>query len=279
MTTTAMLDRHVAWARQLADAAIANADAAVGFWVLVDETHGGSGCTSARGRLQALAHEAGIADGFLQCFVFTEADMLERFPVVRSLRRAMPGTPDVRDCFSLPHQKSLAWGFHTEAILLWWEHVSSSVRGRPAHVWVLEDDAGYSGDLSEFVQTYAQETADLVVHGIQLVEEDWVWRDTASPHFLQLVPFHRRFRCAEHVQRLSALLLDALQRYCDKGISGWSEMSIPSLCSNCGLEMRALKPEHIGALYVFHGKVPALSWERICTERATRNRWWHALKW
>lgn len=70
---------------------------------------------------------------------------------------------EVRDCFRLPCRKSLAWCFHIESILLWWRSLEARPRYAPrpallqrlsAEVWVIEDDAGYSGDLAAFLAAY-----------------------------------------------------------------------------------------------------------------------------
>ncbi|CAK0878478.1 unnamed protein product, partial [Prorocentrum cordatum] len=70
-----------------------------------------------------------------------EADMLAAFPVLAELRGALPDVQEVRDSFALPCRKSLAWGYHVEAILLWWLRVTGEGGGQapPAHVWVIED--------------------------------------------------------------------------------------------------------------------------------------------
>ncbi|CAK0878473.1 unnamed protein product, partial [Prorocentrum cordatum] len=70
-----------------------------------------------------------------------QADMLAAFPVLAELRGALPDVQEVRDSFALPCRKSLAWGYHVEAILLWWLRVTGEGGGQapPAHVWVIED--------------------------------------------------------------------------------------------------------------------------------------------
>ncbi|CAK0878474.1 unnamed protein product, partial [Prorocentrum cordatum] len=138
-TSDAMLRRHVSWARQLAAAPEAGrAPGARPFWVLADETFGGG---AARRRLRSLAATAGLAECELPCLAYTEADMLAAFPVLAELRGALPDVQEVRDSFALPCRKSLAWGYHVEAILLWWLRVTGEGGGQapPAHVWVIED--------------------------------------------------------------------------------------------------------------------------------------------
>merc|ERR1711966_380935 len=87
---------------------------------------------------------------------YVEADMEAAFPVLALVRDALPRRKEVEDCFNLPHRKSLAWGCHTEAILLWWRSVSGTSK-QPELVWIVEDDAAYSGEISEFLLSYSHE--------------------------------------------------------------------------------------------------------------------------
>lgn len=256
-----MLHRHVEWAKNLARGGCHE------FWVLVDETHG----CSASQRLETIAIAAGAK---VHCFAYTQDDMQRTFPVLTELYDALPNSSTVKDCFTLPCLKSLAWGIHTEAILLWWRSLSEW----PSTVWVFEDDAGFSGDILGFILDYKDDTRDLLAHGIQPVEVSWVWRDTASRSFLQFFS-EERLRCAEHVQRFSSRLLTVLQNFSASGVSGWSEMSVPTLCRGAGLTSGALREEHLGAVFVFDGKVPEAAWPLICQQGSTCCRWWHALKW
>lgn len=274
-TSEAMLRRHVAWAAELASASAVGGPSAARLWVLCDETYGGD---SVRRRLHELSCDAGLRHGQLTCFTYTESDMMATFGILTELRAALPDTQRVRDCFTLPCMKSLAWGYHVEAILLWWVHVDGQFGG-PEYVWFIEDDAAYSGNIAGFICAYLGDHSDLLAHNIQPVEAEWVWCNAASPAFLKLVDLGERLRCVEHVQRLSSHMLRALHQYCLQGVSAWSEMSVPTLCQTAHLQLGRLRSEHIGAIFVYHGRVPVRSWERICVEPATRNRWWHALKW
>lgn len=276
-TSQAMLERHIFWAASMAGSHTGN----FRLLILADETHDLNRET--RRRVQQLAANAGLGDRTIVYSGYTEADMATAFPVMAELRASVPNTQDVIDAFSLPCRKSLAWGFHVEAILLWWARTCGTSE-EPSAVWIVEDDAGYSGDLVAFLRSMECEgskvrNADLVTHGLRRVEESWVWRDTGSPAFLQLAPRTRRLRCAEHLQRMSARLLRALHDYCLQGVSAWSEMSVPTLCSLAGLRLEALPAEHIGMVFAFDGKVPPTAWPRLCASAATKNKWWHALKW
>jgi len=274
-TSDAMLRRHISWAADLASPAAGSAGEPVQTWLLFDETYGGDGAWH---RARALIRKAGLGDDCVRCFRYAEDDMLRSFDVLEEMRKAIPDTQNVRDSFTLPCRKSLAWCYHVEAILLWWLHVAGGADD-PSSVWVIEDDVGYSGDMFAFVQAYANDPSDLIAHAYQRVDPGWVWCNTASPGFLELAPLAERVRCAEHVQRMSGRLLRALHRHCTQRVSAWSEMSVPTLCRKMLLRAGPLREEHIGAVFTFDGKVPEAVWPRICSEPSTRGKWWHALKW
>lgn len=244
-------------------------------WILADETHGQGSVSE---RIKSLASQFGLAEHALTCFRYTEGDMMKAFDTVSEVQAALPDTQDVKDCFTHPCRKSMAWGCHVEALLLWWRHVADSPL-EPTAIWVIEDDAGYSGDLANFVEAYSCESADLIAHGLQRARPDWVWNTTATRSFLETAMPEARLRCAEHVQRLSARMLRALHQYCEDGISAWSEMSAPTLCRLAGMEYASLRPEHVGSIFVFDGKVSQAMWEAICARSDLQNKWWHALKW
>eukprot|EP00403_Amphidinium_massartii_P032446 CAMPEP_0178449024 /NCGR_PEP_ID=MMETSP0689_2-20121128/42313_1 /TAXON_ID=160604 /ORGANISM="Amphidinium massartii, Strain CS-259" /LENGTH=250 /DNA_ID=CAMNT_0020074281 /DNA_START=61 /DNA_END=810 /DNA_ORIENTATION=- len=194
-TTKAMLQRHIAWARSLQ---LAYGDRLAEFTFLVDDTHSG-------GDLQALE----FGQDSVQVFAYTESDMKQAFPIVAEVQKALPDTAEVRDCFTLPCLKSLAWGFHVEAILLWYLDRRRHCNLKFQHVWIIEDDAAFSGEnLGDFMGQYERPAqagslstlqqatgveldssmADLIASGFQTVPNGWVWAAAASKAFQKECP-------------------------------------------------------------------------------------------
>ena len=132
---------------------------------------------------------------------------------------------------------------------------------RSAKVWVVEDDAGYSGDIASFLAAYQppgpferpslprSDRSDLLCHGHSLADPSWVWYDVVSAPLRD----RPRYRCSEHVLRLSAQLLNALEAFATRGLSAWSEL-LPTLCEAAGLRQGALQERHLGYVYRFDGK-------------------------
>ncbi|CAE7569864.1 cpr-5 [Symbiodinium sp. CCMP2592] len=273
-TSQAMLRRHLTWAKRLQAAE----DGAIETWILADETFLSPGVDAISRRISCMAAASGEAARF-NVFPYKESDLTSMFPVLEDIRAALPDRQDVRDCFELPGPKSLAWAFHMESLLLWWRTALSG--SKPKNVWVIEDDAAYSGDLLHFVKSYQTDESDLITHALRVAEPSWVWYHAGSAAFTQLLQSSRqsRLRCAEHLQRWSCRLLGALDIFAQRGIAAWSEMSVPTLARSASLIMASLHPEHVGAIFAFDGKVPEAAWPRLCQDSRTKDRWWHALKW
>jgi hypothetical protein len=130
------------------------------------------------------------------------------------------------------YSASLAWGFHAEAINLFVQSCSSprvAVNGQFdlswEHLWVLEDDVGFTGDdlVADCLARYCSDPADLISPtcepvfrlgtGGRALGSNWNWAYMGSDAFLDLVPPQRRVKSAEHVQRFSRRFLDALHRF------------------------------------------------------------------
>ena len=152
-------------------------------------------------------------------------------------------------------------------------------------LWVLEDDVGATGDLiADVFAAYGDERADLLTARCANVTADWknanggpwMYADVASDAFLGAIPVEKRVRSAEHVQRFSRALLDELRR-CSH-LTAWSEMGVPSLCEHFGLRRATLRPEHVGRVYCFDGRLSRDEWQRLREDEGSRGKLWHALK-
>ena len=278
--------------------------------------------------------------------IYDEEEMLREFPHIERLRLRMVG----EDCWaglSCPaagtdaralaaiaagtwrkwagrngtRPSSIAWGFHAEALCLWWRSVTRVPQESalqpgsliPEHVWVLEDDVGFTAPLSELIDAYSESHADLITdtpqlsvpvsatswavttEGEALHWTGWCWHDTCTEEYASLVPDECRFKTKEHAQRFSARLVEEMHRQCQAGCSAWSEQFACSLC--LALARESLSHEEHGAArrwivepiwpstlppnpkeeYGPSGHVSEEAYRRMCTD--TRGVLLHALKW
>ena len=257
--------------------------------------------------------------------------MLHLFPHLGKLKQQLPGESDWTGLGRLAEhtqpadvqtaldggwrkwagdRHSLAWGMHAEAIALWWRSIivawADGGDAKPQHVWVLEDDVGYTAPLSELVAAYAQETeADLItdaptqteplsaVHckpwpdglpGADVRWDGWCWHEACTDGYAALVPSGRRYKTKEHAQRYSARLIEELARQCEAGCSAWSEQFAVSLCLLArNLKLVALAPTTLPPdarrQYSHDGKVSEAEYRELCANPETRGVLLHALKW
>merc|ERR1712185_369037 len=140
---------------------------------------------------------------------------------------------------------------HAEALNLWFRRASAGAGGRrPEFVWVFEDDVGFCGDdlFAELIASYDGAAADLIAFesadalrraASAPSVRAWYWADAASAGYLDRCRrgggAWARARGREHVQRLSARLLDrlhALARDAERPASCWREELVYSVCVN-----------------------------------------------
>jgi hypothetical protein len=208
---------------------------------------------------------------------YTQDDMTAAYPALAALRESDAAMGRTKELQSGHY--SLAWGFHTEAINLWF--VALPERERYAHVWVFEDDVGFSGDLAHFLASCERCEADLLADTIVPCAQGWWWTETVSPGYAERVPADRRVQAREHVQRLSRRLLLALHGLAQQGVVGWSEQSTPSLCAWMGMALGPIPGHLVGHVFSWDGRVLQSDfdkWRRAKSPRY-RNKLFHALKW
>jgi len=272
---------------------------------------------------------------------FTEAALLETFPHLAPMQKRMVGEDDWEGfrCKALAEgmdlatireqadatktwhvwsgeKHSIAWGFHMEAITLWWRQLgadgwASCGGAKPMYVWILEDDVGYTSALSHLLEAYAASTADLITdepapstptHSVAVMVasaiagreadqvetnpvswEGWCWHETCTDAFVALVPGEKRVKTKEHAQRFSSRFLDAIADQVESGCSSWSEMYAPSLCAVLpGFVTEPLKPSSMPSspdtMYNCTGRVSANDYAALCADPKTHGLLLHALK-
>jgi hypothetical protein len=310
--TEAMVARMREWHRSLADAGIR-------MHISMDVTHG---------RDAADCVVEAVPGATLH--TYDEQHLLRAFPYLGELIHTMPGerkwsgleslgdntTPEeIGEALAGGWRKwagkrhSLAWGFHAEAISLWWRSVYPDCADgdRPQAIWVLEDDVGYTAELAALVAAYANDgVADLItdeptqseplsavrcqlnpdlVATEPVVWQGWCWHDTCTDLYNALVPSERRWKTKEHAQRFSARLVDELARQCDAGCSAWSEQFAVSLCiSSANFKCVALHPSTLPPdpkrQYNHDAKVDEELFKELCTNPQTcHGVLLHAMKW
>eukprot|EP00928_Gymnodinium_smaydae_P052176 TRINITY_DN3595_c0_g2_i1.p1 TRINITY_DN3595_c0_g2~~TRINITY_DN3595_c0_g2_i1.p1 ORF type:complete len:392 (-),score=26.49 TRINITY_DN3595_c0_g2_i1:195-1331(-) len=146
---------------------------------------------------------------------------------------------------------------HDHMLVMWWRHCRQSVGNydKLKYVWFVEADAFFNGDVASFVEHFANYPNDLIAGGFRVAGKHW-WKwskgyfkdairrglpliNRSSP-VVDNVPLLPRYAgkdtkgllfFQDHVMRVSAGLLTALDTVVRNGMIGGSEAFVASICA------------------------------------------------
>jgi len=245
--TQAQAERIATWFKNLKD------ESNVSLWV---STNGGDGDDNTL--LEALR-----VAGFQRVDVhkYTEDDMKETYPALRD-------------------KEFLAWQFHVQAVDLWWQ---AQAKPRPDHVWIIEDDVGYTGDISDLIGSVANASDDFLTspqdknetYLLKLGALTW-HADCQTSAYQHRVGTERR-AAREHVQRFSKALLHKLHEWSLRGELDTSEAMTGTVAMVEHLKVGWLPEGSIGQPFsCCEGQVAPDTWEEHL--QACEGKLFHSLK-
>lgn len=179
--------------------------------------------------------------------------------------------------------------YHAECINMAMAFIQEHVAlGAGAKVWVIEDDIGICGSLSNFINQYKKDNSDFIgcPIGGNVARDHWLHADQGSPEFFRKYPFSKRWHRHEMVERFSVPLLDHLNDLSRKRITALSEMFVATACINDGFQCGQLQREHAIWEYTSCGsRLSKVQWEAAkvkhqCSDKTgSIARYAHGLKW
>lgn len=149
---------------------------------------------------------------------YDETDMCDLFPGLQQLGELGP--------YWKSEGKSLAWGFHVEAICLW----TSTVPLTFDYLWIIEPDVGICPSIHILFQEYCSVSADLLSTPPIAVDSSWAWFNAHSPEYQNEINPLERLKTSEHVQRFSRDYILHLHYCSSRGLTAWSEESSITHC-------------------------------------------------
>lgn len=178
---------------------------------------------------------------------------------------------------------SLAWGYHIQAIDLWMQTLPQKDQTYE-HLWTLEDDVGYTGDISRLLHKYSRNSADLI-GGIDHNIASAQWWPTA-PTELYMKWLHNaradRLHFREHCTRMSAKLLGRLHALSAGGALDWSESMPVTVCHVEQMQCSTLDADDVGKPYSCCDRPikKTEEWETVKSKNASAGhpRLYHPLK-
>jgi len=213
---------------------------------------------------------------------YTTDDMLQAYPALKGLVFYQQYPPY--------HEGNLTLGYHTPAIDLFLQTLPQK-HSTYDYLWVIEDDVGYTGDISKLFEAYSGSADDLIggtlrgtLRGYyqdddQYAEDD----DQMTAKYMDWVPSAQRICGAEHTTRMSARLLGKLHDWMVAGALDFSECMPASVCQVEHMQYSVLKAKDLGRPYTWD-PLKAIeskaSWEEIQSKDAAeaRTRLYHPVK-
>lgn len=297
----AALERLRVWAEDLHSSKTAD------LWISVDTTwqH-----LQARERIEsAVACWPKELAASVRFHFYTRDDLLKSYPVLLELLQslAFPVIPGgghyLGGVFAL---RDLGWGFHVEAINLWYHQLAGNVAPHDTvdmpckiydYVWVFEDDVGFSGNLSVLLERYTEDTSDLISKNYHSqtprIPADYCWPKNATYgpdgwcwYYTNSTSFRERLEnlgasrkvSAEHVQRFSKRFLQELHEWSKADAVAWSEMATPTVCHAVGFRCSTFDSRSLGIPFAYDGRVTRQEWAAVLKDPERANRLYHALK-
>eukprot|EP00397_Hematodinium_sp_SG-2012_P038954 GEMP01042453.1.p1 GENE.GEMP01042453.1~~GEMP01042453.1.p1 ORF type:complete len:372 (+),score=55.12 GEMP01042453.1:147-1118(+) len=258
--TTAMIARIMEYARQI------GLSEGLSLHVLVDRTHDPEEMVPQmlRKASAGISDEAVLAP--IRVFNFTNDELVGSCD---------PKNPRGRKVFG-----PVAWDHHDSVLLHWWRAIDNAPI---AYVWMLEQDVGVLGSLTDLVEFYAHnapyKSLDLV-RSLPFLDgfKNWPHRHESTAAFENRVPMEQRRFAPEFVQRVSRRAISVAREWYSDGAIAMSEMFFPSICSVGLLHCGAMTDKHRGSKLAWNARVGKDEWAQLQKKDASTPRVFHSLK-
>jgi len=192
---------------------------------------------------------------------------------------------------------------HDISILSWWRVCGQHNWGdndrvdpteiTPRNVWVVEADAGFSGNVTFFLDFYKDTSYDLisstvgnVVKGESFVArlgvEGAFWlQSVRGDHYTSTFPAERFYAKNDFVNRFSSRLLYHLEAVVIANVIFFGEIFAPTVCAGMysnWCTYHSFNDDGFGGeVLVWNGQISLESWEKYNQEPEHQNRWYHAV--
>lgn len=123
---------------------------------------------------------------------------------------------------------SLPWGYHVQSVDLWLQTLARTYQTYE-YIWVVEDDLGYSGNMSSLLKRYSKSSSDLISTPAKSPNRSF-WEDGQSEKYKQRVSKSQRLWMSEHIVRMSGRLLEKLHDWSIAGAIDRSEAMTYNVC-------------------------------------------------
>lgn len=186
---------------------------------------------------------------------------------------------------------------HTVSVVVWWRlcgrhsrhQTRSSVTG-PTHanhehnlprIWIVEMDAGFSGNPKTFFTFYQNKQYDLIANNVSRAPEEWVKEARLRAKDTWELPDEYYYRKGDFVVGLSCRLLYHLDLLVRSSIIPYGEVYESTVCEtilNDWCVARSFAEDGFaGEVLVWDGMIGVDQWRLYNEQAEFRNKWYHAV--
>lgn len=172
---------------------------------------------------------------------------------------------------------------HVEAIVLFLEHSRLNSLNWET-LWVMEEDVGFSGDISKLLRFYREEpryrNADLLSEEFSIKNASWSGWPFHSKAYRRMIQGMPIYFSKEHIQRFSRRFVNTIADLLDKNVSAQSEQFTPTMCMNLNFSCVEFDRRHISAdSFSPKSRISRWTWENeMLKNPARKDKLYHALK-
>eukprot|EP00930_Biecheleria_cincta_P046837 TRINITY_DN3235_c0_g1_i1.p1 TRINITY_DN3235_c0_g1~~TRINITY_DN3235_c0_g1_i1.p1 ORF type:complete len:352 (+),score=36.64 TRINITY_DN3235_c0_g1_i1:90-1145(+) len=163
---------------------------------------------------------------------YTQDDMTQAYPALKGRE------------YHDKRKYSLPWGYHVQSVDLWLQTLARTYQTYE-YIWVVEDDLGYSGNISSLLQRYSRSSSDLISTPARAPNRSF-WEDGQSEKYKQRVSKSQRLWMSEHIVRMSRKLLQKLHEWSIAGAIDRSEAMPYNVCRLEKLHCSWFKAHDVG---------------------------------
>lgn len=214
-----------------------------------------------------------LLSNFTNVFRISSQDIKNKYPSIQTLRK--PGHcrfKEASDDFFYPYMS------HTENIIAWKDEYKIKFK----YLWIIEQDFGCTGKISDFFEIYDLKYYDFITSGINLfTKEEWPHINCCSDNYFKWREKYSNnsvgYTSSEFIQRWSYNLTMILEKNLKNGIHAVSEASVTETVIFNNLTYKIIDKKYIGNRFGWNRRISKRRWE-VILNTTTDIKFYHALK-
>lgn len=215
-----------------------------------------------------------LLSNFTNVFRISSQDIKNKYPFIQTLRKPRYCRfREESDDFFYPYIS------HTENVIEWMNN-NNNIKFK--YLWIIEQDFGCTGKISEFLEIHDLSYYDLITSQINIyTKKEWPHSNCCSDNYFKWREKYSNnsvvYSSTEFIQRWSYNLAMKLENNLKKGIHAVSEASIPETVIFGNLTYKIIDKKYISNRFGWNKRISKRRWEEIL-KSTTDIKFYHALK-